>query len=112
MIVRDSLKGRASLRKAKSRASCVHCPNDTRSHPYVFVSFFDAFNSIPLMLFRLLLSKKTTTEEVHSRKEQNRASLEILILKAIVWCCVFIKILALSGEEEGNILVLEELKKQ
>lgn len=63
------------------------------------------------MLFRYLLSRDKTNKNLHSHGEWTRASLEILVLNAIVQCRISTKILALSGEEEGSVVVLEEIKK-
>lgn len=109
----DGLKGRGSQRKPKGRAGCVHRPNNTLSHLHVYIQppVRDAFHNITLMLFRFLLSRDKLNKTLHSHGEWTTASLEILVLNAIVQCRISTKILALSGEEEGSILVLEEIKK-
>lgn len=114
-----SQKGRYSKRKSRGRASIAHCPNNTHSHQnaYIQPTFCNAFHCITLMFFRLLLSaiwklmNHKITKKVLSHREWNRASLEILVLKAIVQHCVFPKFLALSAELEKNILFLEEIRK-
>lgn len=88
-------KGRCSKKMHRSRATIAHCPNSTHSHQSVYIhpSFCDALHCITVVFFRLLLSavwkpmNHKITRNVLSHREWKRASLEILVLKAIVQHC-------------------------